>query len=190
MPTTDSNGLVLYTSPDELTPLETAFNVLTASISDAFDSNVRIFTVANVAARNALANQRTPTKENPLLVWRQDIKLFEINDGTGWNGFTAEPNTMVVNGQKYAASGVIVKPTLQMTSVLGAGIYWGVVEKADVPTAPSGYGIQFGAVQSNNIGGCWIVRLEGKLNNPTIYLGTVSSGTKTNVQIPWRFVKL
>ena len=100
MATTDSNGLVLLQQTDNLTPLEGTINTVTSSVSAALNANTRIFQVANQAARDTLANSRTPTANNPLFVWRQDTKEMEYNYGTGWGPFPTPPapNTTIVNG--------------------------------------------------------------------------------------------
>ena len=84
MATTDSNGILQLEVSDPVVPLQTALNGIGASVSSAMDSTVRTFMVANATARNNLATQRTPSKSNPLRVWRQDTGVAEINDGTGW----------------------------------------------------------------------------------------------------------
>lgn len=140
MPTTDPNGLVLYTSPDELTPLETAFNTLTASISGALDENVRTFKVANAAARDALATQRTPSKENPLQVWRVDKKYFEINDGSGWKSISSDSTKEIINGTAYNKSGSI-QATISSWTRLGTSTYeWTGYTTVALPyTPPEGW---------------------------------------------------
>ena len=101
MATTDSNGLVLLQQTDNLTPLEGTINTVTSSVSAAFNANTRIFQVANQAARDTLANSRTPTANNPLFVWRQDTKKMEYNYGTGWGPFPPplpDPDIITVTG--------------------------------------------------------------------------------------------
>lgn len=107
MSTTDSNGLVVLDENDPIVPYQGIANTVTASVSAAFDLTVRTFKVANQAARNALATQRPPAPDNPLQVWRVDKKYFEINDGSGWKSWSAEPNSLFIDGQKYQRSGIV-----------------------------------------------------------------------------------
>lgn len=112
MATTDRNGIVQLQQSDAIEPLEAAINLVSASVSQAFDGNVRPFTVANQTARNTLATQRPPTATAPLLVWRSDLKAFEMNSGSGWatwppESATPSPNSVIIDGTTYAASGSI-----------------------------------------------------------------------------------
>lgn len=87
MPTSDKNGLPRFVGGDNVAPLDTVLNLITAGTSTALDSNVRPFIVADATARSALASNRTPTKEQPLLVYRQDLGSFQINTGNGWESW-------------------------------------------------------------------------------------------------------
>ena len=110
MATTDSNGILQLEVSDPVVPLQTALNGIGASVSSAMDSTVRTFKVANATARNNLATQRTPSKSDPLRVWRQDTGVYEINDGTGWRGETPaepDPNIIRINGADYQRSGTL-----------------------------------------------------------------------------------
>lgn len=128
MATTDSNGLVLLQQNDPLTPLESTINTVTSSVSNALNANTRIFNVANQAARNTLATTRTPTAANPLFVWRQDTKVVEYNDGSGWKGFPDIGKNVHVTG-----STVIRTASLGSGTGFNGSINFGVTFK----TAPN-----------------------------------------------------
>ena len=113
MATTDSNGILQLEVSDPVVPLQTALNGIGASVSSAMDSTVRTFKVANATARNNLATQRTPSKSDPLRVWRQDTGVYEINDGTGWKSETPaepDPNIIRIDGTAYQRSGIFTVP--------------------------------------------------------------------------------
>ena len=113
MATTDSNGILQLEVSDPVVPLQTALNGIGASVSSAMDSTVRTFKVANATARNNLATQRTPSKSDPLRVWRQDTGVYEINDGTGWRSETPaelDPNIIRIDGADYQRTGVVNVP--------------------------------------------------------------------------------
>jgi hypothetical protein len=73
--TNDPNGLVLFEVGDTLTPLATNLNAMTNSISAAFNTNLRIWPVANAAGRTAKVTEigvGNISNAKPLFVWRAD----------------------------------------------------------------------------------------------------------------------
>lgn len=88
MATTDSNGILFYEVTDALSPLQVLLNAGQQSVSDALGATARIFPVANVAARTALAASSSPSPATPLFVFRADApsgsQLEYTTDGTTW----------------------------------------------------------------------------------------------------------
>ena len=124
MPTTDINGLPQFVSTDPA-ELDVLLNLVTASVSNALGSNIRPFLIAGTAARLELTNTRPPTKENPLLIWRQDLGKFEFNDGTGWRKWPEQqdisdlppipgPNELLINGVSYKRTGISPMPSYSL----------------------------------------------------------------------------
>lgn len=85
MTTTDSNGLVQFQTTDKVEPLQTALNLITASVSNVLNGMVRTFNVPSISARDALATSNPPTAAKPLLAWVQNQSKFFLNSGSGWN---------------------------------------------------------------------------------------------------------
>lgn len=88
MATTDANGLVILQDTDAVSPLHTAINTVTASVSNFLTVNKTIRYVANVTARTSLAGTYLPTTSNPLVVWRGDANtgsnIEYTTDGSNW----------------------------------------------------------------------------------------------------------
>lgn len=105
MATTDSNGLVILQDTDNITPLHTTINTVTASVSNYLTANKTVHYVANTAARATLVTSYTPTSSNPLIVWRGDATVGQqiefTTDGTNWfhvNAYAtgAQPNPIAM----------------------------------------------------------------------------------------------
>lgn len=140
MATTDSNGMVFYTVSDPVEPLQTVLNAMSTATTNALNATVRIFHVANVAARNALAAVRVPSTSNPLVVYRDDSAGIEysVTPGTwipgtpapAWTtytptltGSTTNPTLSAATGQ-YARFGKSVVVNFGLTiSAGGSGTY-------------------------------------------------------------------
>lgn len=183
MATTDSNGLVLLQQTDNLTPLEGTINTVTSSVSAAFNANTRIFQVANQAARDTLANSRTPTANNPLFVWRQDTKKMEYNYGTGWGPFPPEapdPNIITINGVEYQRSGTVTTPQLTFQPV--GSLFFAYVD-AYLPTPPSGYALTVSVV-ATSAASVWVSRSNA---NHIILANNTNS---RSITLHWQLVKL
>lgn len=84
----DNEGIMYLEDTDSISPLNATINALQAGTSDTLDSNIRIWRVANVSERNALATSHTPSADKPLAVWRKDSplenKIEVTEDGTTW----------------------------------------------------------------------------------------------------------
>lgn len=91
MTTTDSNGLVQFQTGDRVEPLQTALNLITASVSAFIGTTVQTFSVSNNTQRDALAVEKGPTSTNPLLVWVQSSSKFFIHKGAGWEDWPPVP---------------------------------------------------------------------------------------------------
>ena len=183
MATTDSNGILQLEVSDPVVPLQTALNGIGASVSSAMDSTVRTFKVANATARNNLATQRTPSKSDPLRVWRQDTGVFEINDGTGWKSETPaeqDPNLIVIDGTAYQASGTVTTP--QLTFLATGALFYAYVD-AYLPTPPSGYVLTVSVV-ATSAAGVWASRSSG---NHIILAANTASRSMT---LHWQLVKI
>jgi hypothetical protein len=132
MGTIDDNGIYFYEDTDAVSPLHTLLNVGQQSISDAFDATARIFPVANVAARTALATAYSPTTSKPLYVHRADAgaakELEYSTNGSTWTtvpaGYTAPitfaaylgsetPGALGPNRQPIGGSTYTQPPTYQ-----------------------------------------------------------------------------
>lgn len=154
MSTTDDNGIVLLQQTDPLEPLDATINLVSASISEAFDAQVRPYIVPNLAGRNALQGSNTPTKENPLLVWRQDLGKFEMNSGAGWKTWPAEG--------PVTASGVW-EPNQRLSpgQFLGRTINFGrtFAEPPKVHVTPYGYYCNVSVVNSTITKNSFYVRI-------------------------------
>lgn len=92
MATEDSNGLVIFQDTDNLVPLHSTLNTLTASISDAFNENVRIYPVSSTSSRSTLVSQiglSNISVSRPLFVWRsnaaQGRNLEYTTNGSTWH---------------------------------------------------------------------------------------------------------
>lgn len=103
MSTTDSNGLVIYTTSDPIEPIQTVFNNVTTSVTNAFNSTARTFKVDNQAARDALAITRPPSLSNPLYVYRKDTGVTEYNLGSGWVTPGVEVSGTITYGSSWRA---------------------------------------------------------------------------------------
>lgn len=68
----DNEGILYLEDTDPVAPLNATLNALQAGTSDTLDSNVRIWRVANISERDALATTFVPSTTKPLVVWRQD----------------------------------------------------------------------------------------------------------------------
>ena len=180
MATTDSNGILQLEVSDPVVPLQTALNGIGASVSSAMDSTVRTFKVANATARNNLATQRTPSKSDPLRVWRQDTGVYETNDGTGWKSETQDPNIIRIDGADYQASGTVTTP--QLTFRATGALFYAYVD-AYLPTPPSGYALTVSVVATSDAG-VWASRSSG---NHIILAANTDSRSMT---LHWQLVKL
>ena len=190
MATTDSNGLVLLQQTDNLTPLEGTINTVTSSVSAAFNANTRIFQVANQAARDTLANSRTPTANNPLFVWRQDTKVMEYNYGTGWGPFPPpppDPNIITINGVSYRKSGTFtVSPS--WSNHAATGLYIATAPKPSssvLPDPPSGWAYVLTVIGA---GGSWVWGTQVAPDNYQMRLVTLNNGI-SSVPVSWRLDK-
>ena len=186
MATTDSNGILQLEVSDPVVPLQTALNGIGASVSSAMDSTVRTFKVANATARNNLATQRTPSKSDPLRVWRQDTGVYEINDGTGWRSETPaelDPNIIRIDGAYYQRSGVLPPSTITTTTATG-NLYAGYV-KPTVPTPP-GWGVSYQMLDGP--GNVWMGPSDGNSIKEVRFIST-SYGSHL-VSLAWQLIKL
>jgi hypothetical protein len=88
MSTINGNGILFYEVTDDVAPLETMLNTGQLSVSEALDATARIFPVADVAARTALAAAYSPSASNPLYVDRANAPTYgcleRTADGTTW----------------------------------------------------------------------------------------------------------
>ena len=186
MATTDSNGILQLEVSDPVVPLQTALNGIGASVSSAMDSTVRTFKVANATARNNLATQRTPSKSDPLRVWRQDTGVYEINDGTGWRSETPaglDPNLIIIDGVAYERSGVL--PPITITTTTGTGnLYAGYVNPT-VPTPP-GWDVIYQMLDGP--GNVWMGPSGGNSIKGVGFIST-SAGSHS-VSLAWQLIKL
>ena len=180
MATTDSNGILQLEVSDPVVPLQTALNGIGASVSSAMDSTVRTFKVANATARNNLATQRTPSKSDPLRVWRQDTGVYEINDGTGWKSETPDPNEIIIDGTAYQRSGTVTTP--QLTFRATGALFYAYVD-AYLPTPPSGYALTVSVVATSDAG-VWASRSS---ENHIILAANTDSRSMT---LHWQLIKL
>ena len=186
MATTDSNGILQLEVSDPVVPLQTALNGIGASVSSAMDSTVRTFKVANATARNNLATQRTPSKSDPLRVWRQDTGVYEINDGTGWRSETPaglDPNLIVIDGVAYERSGILPPITVTTTTATG-NLYAGYVQPT-VPTPP-GWDVSYQLLSGP--GNLWMGPSDGNSVKEVRFIST-SYGAHS-VRIAWQLVKI
>lgn len=145
MATTDSNGILQLETLDNITPFQTTFNALSSSLSGALDKAVRPFIVKNNTERNALAVQRSPSMANPLLVWHEGDKGFQINTGSGWVGWPVPPekvavpgpNDLVIGGTTYKRSGTITSiPSSPAFSRFGGTTIYARTVKLSTPYEP------------------------------------------------------
>ena len=186
MATTDSNGILQLEVSDPVVPLQTALNGIGASVSSAMDSTVRTFKVANETARNNLATQRTPSKSDPLRVWRQDTGVYETNDGTGWRGETSallDPNEISIDGTVYQRSGILPPITVSTTTATGS-LFAGYVTPPTVPTPP-GWGVIYQILDGP--GNFWMGPT-GQSSRELRFLCTTSGGTQTT--LAWQLIKI
>lgn len=124
MTTTDSNGLVQFQTTDKVEPLQTALNLITASVSNVLDGMVRTFNVPSVSARDALATSNPPTAAEPLLAWVQNRSKFYLNSGSGWNEWPPPVKETDIPVTSYAGQqsfGVVPKggATLEVNITFG-----------------------------------------------------------------------
>lgn len=84
MGTTDNNGIYFYEDTDAVSPLHTLLNAGQQSVSNALNANPRIWSVTNVAARDALLTARGASPASPLITYRRDKSSIERHDGSGW----------------------------------------------------------------------------------------------------------
>ena len=187
MATTDSNGILQLEVSDPVVPLQTALNGIGASVSSAMDSTVRTFKVANATARNNLATQRTPSKADPLRVWRQDTGVYETNDGTGWRGETsayADPNLIVIDGTVYERSGTFTATPGAFTA--WENLFYAVLTlPAALKTAPTGWAYAWTVLDGGN-GSNW---LAGKDSAGNLFV--ISAATLAHpIVLAWQLVKL
>ena len=191
MATTDSKGLVLLQQTDNLTPLEGTINTVTSSVSAALNANTRIFQVANQAARDTLANSRTPTANNPLFVWRQDTKVMEYNYGTGWGPFppeAPEPNIITISGVSYRKSGTFtVSPS--WNNHPQTGLYIATVpapSSSVLPNPPSGWAYVLTLIET---GDTWTWGTQVAPADYRMRLVTLNSAAVGSVLVSWRLDK-
>jgi hypothetical protein len=88
MATTDSNGILFYEDTDIISPLNTLLNTGQTSVSTALSATARVFPVADVTERDALAVTYSPAADNPLIVFRADAisgrQIEYTIDGSTW----------------------------------------------------------------------------------------------------------
>ena len=187
MATTDSNGILQLEVSDPVVPLQTALNGIGASVSSAMDSTVRTFKVANATARNNLATQRTPSKSDPLRVWRQDTGVYEINDGTGWRSETPaelDPNIIRIDGADYQRTGTLTATPSAFTA--WAGLYYATVTIPDaLKTAPTGWTYAWTLIDGGN-GSYW---MGGKTDDKNQFILSAATVVRT-VVVAWQLVKI
>lgn len=193
MATTDSNGLVQLTATDDLVPLQATINSVTASVSNALNSNVRVFKVANVSARNALALQRTPSASNPLQVWRSDLKKMEINSGSGWEDLTPPPifptnNSIVIDGATYQLSGKVTAPASAWSS--SSGLVFARTITLTLPKAiPAGWSIIVTCSGTSGFDVVDCATLRGNRKDFTVRHIRFLNGSTTSITVYWHLVK-
>lgn len=111
MATEDSNGLVIFQDTDNLVPLHSTLNTLTASISDAFNENVRIYPVSSTSSRSALVSQiglSNISTAKPLFVWRsnatQGRNLEYTTNGSTWHYYSSSDDStgFITSGLTFA----------------------------------------------------------------------------------------
>lgn len=141
MATTDSNGLVLWQTTDPVSPIQSLLNGATTSVSAAFNSNARIFRVADATDQSALLTSRGATASNPLLTYRTDTGNIEINDGTTWKLVYTPVSSVTVNataGTGFSGSILAYKSQDGIVTLSGA--------LGGTPTAGSPAGSGFAAL--------------------------------------------
>lgn len=141
MATIDSNGLVLWETTDSVSPLQALINGATTSVSNALNTNARIFRVANSTGQSALLTSRGATASNPLLTYRTDTGNIEINDGSSWQLiYTPSASTSVAATAGTGFTGSISAYKSQDNIVTLTGALGGT------PTAGSPVGSGFAAL--------------------------------------------
>lgn len=105
MATVNSNDLVLLEASDMISPLHAVINTVTQSVSNRMDASIRIWPVADTAARTALVNQigtANISADKPLYVSRADApvtrKLQVTYDGVYWRAIRTDDNIRVIVG--------------------------------------------------------------------------------------------
>ena len=150
------------------------------------DSTVRTFKVANATARNNLATQRTPSKSDPLRVWRQDTGVYEINDGTGWRSeppAEPDPNIIRIDGTVYERSGTLASMEVSTTTRTG-NLFAGYVNPS-VPTPP-GWDVTYQMLDGP--GNVWMGPSGGNTTNGVRFISTTYGGQ--SVKLAWQLVKI
>lgn len=165
MTTTDSNGLVRFTIEDPVTPLQTALNLITASVSNKFDAGVSLHNVPSISARDALATNNPPTAAKPLLVWVQSTPGFWLNKGIGWEAWPPPPAE-------------IPETVLPINHYAGRGTY-GAVHKNGAIDATVTFGVTLDDTAK------WVPQLTllGTRGNVDRLQATISSYTKTGMNV-------
>lgn len=165
MTTTDSNGLVRFTVDDPVTPLQTALNLISSSVSNYIDGNVDMHNVPSISARDALATNNPPTVSKPLLVWVQSTPGFWLNQGTGWTAWPPPPTE-------------IPEVVFPVNHYAGRGSY-GVVAKHGATDAT----VTFGVTLDNTAN--WIPQLTllGTRGNVDRLQASISNYTKTGLNV-------
>ena len=192
MATTDSNGILQLEVSDPVVPLQTALNGIGASVSSAMDSTVRTFKVANATARNNLATQRTPSKSNPLRVWRQDTGVAEINDGTGWKSETPaepDPNIIRIDGADYQRSGSFVASAANWSSRV-TGVYGRTVSGTLPKALPEGWTITCSASSTSGFDIVDTVNMNANRKDFTVRHMRLLNANIASVRIHWQVVKI
>lgn len=134
MPSVDSNGIAQFSNTDMLTPLASNLNAIGTSVSAAFNANIRIWPVANTAARTALVTSigaANITTAKPLFVWRADAtggrNLEFSTNGTSWSYYTASNDdtgwyTPAVTWNTAVTDGAAVVRTRRVGNVVSIAI--------------------------------------------------------------------
>ena len=190
MATTDSNGILQLEVSDPVVPLQTALNGIGASVSSAMDSTVRTFKVANATARNNLATQRTPSKSDPLRVWRQDTGVYEINDGTGWRSETPaelDPNIIRIDGADYQRTGVVAVPSYSLVG--GSPLFYQSIVISMPFTPPTGWGFMAAPGKGSTVPSSMMQLNYGETGGMSIMVQSVR-GDGLITSLTWTLIKI
>lgn len=196
MATTDNNGIVQIQTSDFIAPFQSLINPVSSSVSDAFNANVRTFKVADATARDTLATTRTPTLEEPLLVWRQDTGRFELNEGSGWQNWPQSdivlpgPNDIVIDGTTYQRTGNLLLTGVTMTSKAGGG-YKGSKSFSRPYNPPTGWRFNYNVRYTTTSD---VMMMFGGLKDsetatPTVTVWSPTSSSSRNIPLVWSLYK-